>query len=491
MGLLNKSVFKSGAVCVRRAYFDVRAPELGEPPSESDVARMRMGQEVGRFARRLYDGVLIEQMSTDMAKAAGETERAIAEGATAIYEAAFVSEVGDIRVDVLERLDDGSWHLIEVKSSKEVKPEHIDDVAYQLAVLETCGHRVTKCSLAHVSPEFVMDGSEMVPREFFVVEDVTDPVLAAMPRVLEAIGALGKVIEAEHVPDAPLNVHCVRDACPYLGHCFRSLPENDVTTLPYIKSETVAELESMGIRDIAEVPSSFKLSDRQRLISNVVRTGVPFVSDSLQAVLSEWREPVCFVDFEAVGAAFPAYVGVRPYEPVPFQWSMHVWSDGLTHHEFLHQEDGDPRGRFAESLWDAIQGAGTIVHYASYEKSILKRLAAQGLAFAQDLVDLFEARGVDLEKIVREHVYIPEFRGKTSIKRVYPALVPGAGYGDLQIQGGELAAAEFLRMNSRATTDIERRKIAQSLLAYCERDTQAMVDVYLALVELARTPSGP
>jgi hypothetical protein len=190
----------------------------------------------------------------------------------------------------------------------------------------------------------------------------------------------------------------------------------------------------------------------------------------------------------------PMYAGVKPYEPVPFQWSDHVvdaHGSEHRHNEFLHADSTDPRPRFAESLMDALQGAGTILHYATYERTILKLLVSRGIPHASELLALLDAKGLDLERVVKDHVYLAEFYGKTSIKRVYPALVPDGGYKDLDIQGGDHAASEYVRMQSPATTETERRRIARSLLAYCERDTLAMVQVFDALVRLSGAPTSP
>jgi hypothetical protein len=159
--------------------------------------------------------------------------------------------------------------------------------------------------------------------------------------------------------------------------------------------------------------------------------------------------------------------------------------------EFLHRDRTDPRPEFARTLWEAIRDAGTVCYYSSYEKSILKALAASGVPFADKSLKKLDTAGLDLEKVVKEHVYLPEFYGRTSIKKVYPALVPSAGYSDLQIQDGDMAAVEFRRMLSPATTPEEAGKIARALLDYCGRDTLAMVEVFEALSRLAASPSSP
>ena len=111
-----------------------------------------MGQEVDRHARsRFPNGTHIPYRPnpTDQAQLTAE---AIADGATTLFQATFAANDLLIKVDILTRTPDG-WHLIEVKSSTSVKPEHLPDVAFQQYVLEQAGLDVTQVSLMHLNCE--------------------------------------------------------------------------------------------------------------------------------------------------------------------------------------------------------------------------------------------------------------------------------------------------------------------------------------------------
>jgi hypothetical protein len=81
-------------------------------------------------------------------------------------------------------------------------------------------------------------------------------------------------------------------------------------------------------------------------------------------------------------------------------------------------------------------------------------------------------RIVDLQPIVREYVYHPEFGGSFCLKAVLPALVPGLGYADLDVKDGRTASAllEALLLHGDAMDPTERAELRRKLLAYCERD---------------------
>jgi len=214
----------------------------------------------------------------------------------------------------------------------------------------------------------------------------------------------------------------------------------------------------------------------------VVTRGVAFRDPVVADLLAAIPLPAHFVDFETFAPAVPVYSGTRPFEQVPFQWSDHVLAaDGsLAHREFLHDADGDPRVAFAESLLAATADAAAIVVYSSFEADVLEALAEE-LPQLAGALDERRARIVDLLPIVRDHCYHPELRGSFSIKRVLPAFVPGLGYQDLAIRDGLTASLSHARLVDPRTPPEQRATLRAQLLAYCARDTEAMVALYRAL----------
>jgi predicted RecB family nuclease len=83
----------------------------------------------------------------------------------------------------------------------------------------------------------------------------------------------------------------------------------------------------------------------------------------------------------------------------------------------------------------------------------------------------------DLHVVVKNHYYHPEFHGSFSLKAVLPAVVPEMQYDDMEIQEGQMASLQYLRMIDPATTPEEKEKIKKDLLEYCAQDTWAMVRI--------------
>ena len=160
----------------------------------------------------------------------------------------------------------------------------------------------------------------------------------------------------------------------------------------------------------------------------------------------------------------------------------------MRHSAFLDDGAGDPRERFVASLLAAIPPQGTIVVYSSYEETVMKALAQAFPKYESPLIGLCE-RIIDLLQLIRSNYYHPDFHGDFSIKSVLPALVPGLSYDDLEIPEGRAAAAAYARLVAGDAPQSDGAKIREALLAYCQRDTEAMVRVFEALLteSVART----
>src|SRR5208282_1755243 len=140
-----------------------------------------------------------------------------------------------------------------------------------------------------------------------------------------------------------------------------------------------------------------------------------------------------------------------------------------------HSDRTDPRRPFADQLLDALGTKGSIVVYSSFEATRLRQLGEHFKELASSLARV-RKRIVDLLPLIRDHVYDPDFHGSFSLKSVLPALVPELGYDDLEITDGGLASLAYAEMLDSITTVERRAELRAALLAYCKRDTEALVE---------------
>ncbi len=475
----------SGLQCPKMLWWKVYEPEAPELMADDWLqAILTRGQRIGELARaQVPGGVLIDLPYHDLEGRVAATARALAEGAPAVYEASFLEDGVFVAVDILERRDDG-FVLVEVKSTLDVKKEHLPDVAVQMHVVRRAGLKVKRAEVMHLNracrhPDL---------SNLFVRENVTSLARPALRDVPTRIASLASAL-AGPLPDALTGPHCKSPyACPFVERCRPPLPDHHVSTLYKIRASKVVELLADGIETLNDLPPGFAVSgpvDRQ---IRSIKASEVIVERGLQPELAALRPPIAYLDFETVSPAIPVWPGCRPYGQVPVQFSCHVLKrGGLEHHAWLSEGPYDPRVEFAGAVLKACAEARTVlVYHAPFERGCIDALADSLPHLRADLTAL-SGRIRDLLPIVRDHVYHPDFGGSFSLKDVLPALVPGLGYEDLEIQDGSIAstALEALLLGAGAFSSPERLALRRDLLRYCERDTLAMVRIHERLRALA------
>lgn len=203
---------------------------------------------------------------------------------------------------------------------------------------------------------------------------------------------------------------------------------------------------------------------------------------AIAASLAELAYPIHFFDFEAQNPAIPRFIGLKPYEQFPFQYSCHILhQDGrVEHREYLHTDHSDPRpGLLAAVAIDIAPTGSIIVYHQSFEASLLRKLAQSFPEYADHLESIV-TRLWDLEDIFKKHYRHPAFRSSTSIKNVLPTLIPALSYKALAIQRGDHSQAAWDEM-ILCPDPVQKTQAIADLKAYCHLDTLAMVKIYQAL----------
>jgi predicted RecB family nuclease len=482
--LLSKSRFTAGLPCHKRLYLECYSRELADEVSEQQQAIFDAGTDVGALARQLFPGgILIREDYFDHEGAMASTQEALSLPAVPpVYEAAFLYDGVRMRADVLAPQGGERFDLVEVKSTSRVKDEHIYDAAIQLYVLRGRGLTIRRACVCHLNTDYVYEGGDYDLSGLFRVVDVTAECSLVQPEIPALLADMRAMLARPEPPDIPTGRHCTTPyQCQFYGHCHADELEHHVSQLPRAGQGLLSALEAAGIEDIRDIPASFPgLSPLQRRVRDAVLSGRAYLDTELSRRLRRLRPPIHFLDFETFNPALPRYQGSRPYQVIPFQWSLHTLdSDGtLEHREFLHEGAGDPRRAFAESLVSALGDSGPVLVYSGFEASRLRELAFLFPELSPQISAILNGRIVDLLQLVRAYCYHPGFHGSFSIKAVLPALVPNLGYDDLAINDGTLAAMAYAEMVKPDTTRDRRAEIRRNLLAYCERDTLAEVELF-------------
>ena len=458
---LSKSRFMAGHQCHLRLWYDVHERHLMPPTDAAQQAIFDTGHEVGNLARERYPGGhLVAHDYRIIPAALAETRRLVESGgASALFEPAFRHDGVLTRVDVLERMPDDGWRMIEVKSTTRCKPEHILDVAVHLWVLRGAGLDVRDAGVLTLNRDYIYDGVRLDLDALFKFHPVLDEADALLESVGEGVVEMQALLAVESAPDIEPGSHCFQPyECPYYEHCTRNIqqPEHGIRELSGIRANRREQLKSMGITEVRDVPADFPLNNLQSVIRKAVVDGSDTVHGDLARSLAQITPPVRHLDFETFQPAIPRFAGTRPYDQIPFLFSVRAELNESSHEnvDYLHEDDGDPRTALIDRLIEALGDEGSICTYSSFERTQLKALAAAFPQYADALDDII-ARLVDLLPIVKGNYYHPGFHGSFSIKSVLPAIAPNLGYDDLEIADGRMASVLYDR--AIATTDLGER----------------------------------
>ena len=440
-------------------------PEKIPEVDASTQYRFDQGHLVGELAKKIYPGGI--DIPTDF-KANLDKTKELLKKDKPLFEAGVMIKQIYARADILVPVED-EWDIVEVKSSTSVKEENVQDVSFQKFVYERAGISIRKCFILHINNEFVRKG-EIDPKQLFVMEDISKEVNKASVDIQERIEEMLKIIASPTMPKVKISHACHNPYTCRVEECWEHLPEHNVFHL-YRVGKKAFDLVENGVMDLEEVPEDFKATDIQMIQVKCSKTKCPHINKAeIKKFLGLLDEPVHYLDFETFATAIPLFDGTKPYQAIPFQFSLHV---GKKHHSFLASSKDDPRKDFLDALKKAIGSTGSIVVYnQAFEQGRLKELA---LAFpaSKEWIDSLILRMIDLLIPFRcFHYYHPSQKGSASIKEVLPALTGKSYNGD--IADGGTASLSFLTMVQEDTSKAAKLKIKKDLEDYCGLDTEGM-----------------
>jgi hypothetical protein len=378
---ISKSKFIHGLQCRKLLWCDYNAKHLFPAVDDALQAVFDQGHEIGALAKKMFpDGIEVDVDPADFEGAIQLTKKLLSSRVT-IFEATLSANGGYARADILNPVGRDQWDLIEVKSTTSLKDVHIPDIAFQTWVFTEAGIKIRRCFLCHINNQFVRHG-EIDPKEFFTLRDVTAEVSAISHDLEDQMADMGKIIRAAKCPEVQIGKHCDSPKkCALHDHCWSFLPPHSVMDLYDDKKGRRWDLLKRGVLRIADIPDDYSLAAKQEIQRAVAISGKPHAKKSaVQTFLKNLEYPLHFLDFETLNPAIPLFDGTRPYQQIPFQFSLHiVHTAGAKpeHRNFLADGRNDPRPEFMRQLKSSVEPSGSIVVFnATFEKTRMKECVA-------------------------------------------------------------------------------------------------------------------
>jgi hypothetical protein len=487
---LSKSKLIAYRQCHKRLWLEVHHPER-KVESPATLQNFQIGHQVGDIARQIYDpenlGALIDIEALGFEQAFQRTAELLkAPQANPVFEAGCKAAGGLAFADVLLPIagsGKNQWRMIEVKASTRVKPYHEDDIAIQSYIFRRAGISLSQVALAHIDNTWVYAGDEMYQGLLKEV-DFTKEAFGREAEVESWIKQAHDIIATDLEPVMDVGPHCHSPYdCSFEAYCRKDEPKPDIPAqwLPRLQSKAPKQHIQQGNPEMADMPDAL-LNSLQQRVKTCTLNNQPFVDYAgAQKAMAEWRFPLLFLDFETIQFSVPYWPGTRPYQQVPFQYSLHCLTDAgeLSHAEFLAQPDTMPAAALAEQLIRDCGKEGSIIAYnAGFERRCIYQLAEWVPEQATELKAI-ASRVVDLLPVARAHYYHPSQKGSWSLKQVLPAIVPELSYAELDgVQNGGMAQTAFAEWLHPATTKERQKTLTGQLLRYCALDTVALVKIW-------------
>ncbi len=445
---ISKTTYLYGLQCHKRFYLNRFHKTLANPEDEATQALFQSGTDVGLLAQQLFPGGANAQGEEKFHSL--KTVKRTAEllfKYRVIYEAAFMYNDVLCAVDILVQKGN-KFYAYEVKATNSVKVQHLADAALQYYVLANSGLNLADFSVIHFDKDYLRIG-ELEVGKLFKPSSVMKEVLLQQDFIGKHIADLKKLVNLKSIPNIEMGPQCNKPyACNFSNYC-----------------------------------SAQNINPEETLVESAALDQTIHINkNAWESYTAELNYPLFFFDFETIMYGVPEFDFSRPYQQIPFQYSLHVlfgMNQPALHKAFLGDGILDPRPELIEQMIRDLGSSGSIVTWnMSFEKTIIAKLAIDFPDYHEELMAI-HARIVDLMTPFRPGkaiVFSEAFEGSYSIKNILPVLVPELSYKNLTIQEG--GTASFMYGQMRQLEPSVQEQLRQDLLAYCHVDTLAMLKIW-------------
>lgn len=398
----------------------------------------------------------------------------------------------------------GRWDVVEVKITTGTKKINIYDIAFQKYCFQSAGIDIRNCYLMNINTEYMLKGV-INPFEMFKVTEVTEKIEKLNLHIKNDLQNMAEIISGDHPPQVNPGKFCGKPFnCPLKNKCWESIGSKSILFLYSINHKMIKKLNDSDIKSISDIPLNFSgINEKQKIQIEHTKYDAKYINKAAIAnFLKQVSYPVFFLDFETFASPIPLIENTKPYQNIPFQFSLHVLRKPEGQPEyycFLSDGMSDPRPALLDSLrnWFGFAQSfdGSDIGIADDSKNLIfnngKKAAINkniemgkkgrgSIIFRQDKTNRYKSfdgtvivydetfeRSIfrDLVSFNTEHVswifkvanrivdlsypfknfyyYNPVQRGSASVKKVLPALTKKS-YDEMAISNGDIAAISFL-----------------------------------------------
>jgi hypothetical protein len=436
---MNKFLFREYSQCKERFWFRINE-------TESQITPPDMMQEFFIEQKKLIEKYAFELLSRKNTISC-ELQKEIE------------SDHFSVKIDICaQHLKSGKTDIYELYNSRGFKSHRLWDLALLTLALKDAGYSLGKVFAVTIYPEYIRSEGDINPEQLLHVIDLSQKVNRLLPKVKLKLKEAFEFAQKKAFEIYPEGHHCNTKNCLALR---RFNPDS---------------IEKISEEALKTAPSILPKIKTQALIN----------------WLDKLKYPIYFLDYEAVTSNIPVYPHSKPFQHVVFQYSLHKMDKqgNVEHFEFIPDSKVYPISDLIKSLHSNLEAdmGSVLVWHDSFEKARNREMAARFPEFTDFFYDI-NSRIIDMERVFNQDggFYLhPEFYGKSSLKKVFPVLLPDEpAYDLLDVGDGMMASILWHRyLTDNLGENYSPELLRKQLSEYCGLDTEAMVKILKFLLSL-------
>ncbi len=481
---ISKTAFIKFEQCEKSFFLYKNHYYLRDKPDVDKQLTFKRGHDIGFLARELFPGGIDVSENNSKENAIALTLKFIEEKAPVIYEATFVYNGVLVMVDILVLGKDG-YEAYEVKSSIKISETYIKDACLQFYVLSNCLKNFRDFYLVTVNSEYVLK-DELDIKQFFKRRSILKDALKNIQYMQERINHAKLVDERQSIPNIEIGPHCFSPyQCDFFNTCWKGkITENSIFNLGKVNKEELFNWYHNGVYEITEINNEKNLSLPLQQQILAWKQKKPIINkEIIQHYFSKLKTPYAAFDLEVWGAAVPTINGTKPFQKIPFLFTLK--SNDYKDDVFM-EFNTDDRKNFALALIEKTKNYNSLLVYdKSLESSVINELALLIPELKEQLINITK-KFFDISEIIQKQYYFHHlFNGNFSLKAVSKVVLEENVFQSEQISTGLEAMNAYVTYKLEKN-EIERQIIKDNLINYCLADTLATFLLAEKLMQLSK-----
>lgn len=478
--IASKTAFVKYDQCPKSFFLYKNYPYLRDPVSKEKQFTFNRGHEVGFLAQQLFPGGKDVLLDAKNAQEAAQLTTVLINNTTTIYEATFIHNGVLVMVDLLH-FDGVSWKAYEVKSSLKISEVYVKDACLQYYVLKNVLPKFEDLFIVTLNGDYCLD-NEVNVQQLFKKRSVKADGEKNIEFFEYRIAEMKLLLEKNVTPSVNIGKQCFSPyVCDFMGTCWKNVvKEKSVFNIGKIDKDSLFNWFYSGVDTVDKIQINEEIKPHIKIQAESIISDKEFIlKTEIKNLISKINSNCCFLDMEIWSPAIPKFKGHKPFEQLPFLFSICHKSSGEIkfYHHLIPEGTNDLRAFIIALIYSTEKFQNIVVYDKNLELQVLAKIENLLPEFSKD-INIIRNKIVDLSEPVQNfHYYHPCFKGNFSLKAVSDLLDETADYNKLDVQTGIVAMYKYESLLNEPNP-ILKEDVKQQLIDYCNLDTLTCLKFY-------------